>query len=184
MIFNQRGYMTTSMNDIIKETGIQKGGIYRHFKDKDQLMIEAFQFSVQIMQQHFVSMVEPCKNTKEKLNVFVEAFFDLSRNKPIVGGCPIFNAATEMDDLEGNTLIDYIDQAMDELKALLSNIIHKGLQSKELKEVVNPDEASIFIISTLEGALILYKLKKDEQIITSVHHHLNHYFSTIFYERQ
>lgn len=172
------------MNDIIKETGIQKGGIYRHFKDKDQLMIEAFQFSVQIMQQHFVSMVEPCKNTKEKLNVFVEAFFDLSRNKPIVGGCPIFNAATEMDDLEGNTLIDYIDQAMDELKALLSNIIHKGLQSKELKEVVNPDEASIFIISTLEGALILYKLKKDEQIITSVHHHLNHYFSTIFYERQ
>ena len=176
--------MTTSMNDIINETGIQKGGIYRHFKDKDQLMVEAFQFSVEAMQHYFMKMVEPYNNTEEKLNAFVEAFFELSKNKPIIGGCPIFNAATEMDDLEGNPLIDHITQAMDNLTSWLSNIIHKGLLFNELKAVVNPKEVSIFIISTLEGALVMYKLKKDEQIITSIKHYLDHYFSTIFLKRQ
>ncbi|WP_372237418.1 TetR/AcrR family transcriptional regulator [Paenibacillus sp. FSL H7-0331] len=28
-IFNQRGYAGTSLNDIIGDTGIKKGGIYR-----------------------------------------------------------------------------------------------------------------------------------------------------------
>jgi len=33
-IFNQRGYEGSSVNDLMEATGLQKGGIYRHFASK------------------------------------------------------------------------------------------------------------------------------------------------------
>jgi TetR/AcrR family transcriptional repressor of nem operon len=39
-IFNQRGYAGTSLNDIIADTGIKKGGIYRHLQVKMRLRLK------------------------------------------------------------------------------------------------------------------------------------------------
>ena len=33
-IFNQRGYAGCSMQDVMEATGLEKGGIYRHFESK------------------------------------------------------------------------------------------------------------------------------------------------------
>lgn len=35
-LFNQYGYSGSSMSDIMRVTGLQKGGIYNHFKSKDE----------------------------------------------------------------------------------------------------------------------------------------------------
>jgi TetR/AcrR family transcriptional repressor of nem operon len=34
-LFNQRGYVGASMADLMAATGLEKGGIYRHFESKD-----------------------------------------------------------------------------------------------------------------------------------------------------
>src|SRR5712671_908790 len=44
-IFNQRGYEGSSLNDLMNATGLQKGGIYRHFSSKEELATEAFDYS-------------------------------------------------------------------------------------------------------------------------------------------
>ncbi len=42
-LFNTKGYRATSLSDITNATGLTKGAIYRHFENKEQLEIEAFQ---------------------------------------------------------------------------------------------------------------------------------------------
>jgi TetR/AcrR family transcriptional regulator, transcriptional repressor for nem operon len=44
-LFNRRGYEGTSLSDLIEATGLQKGGIYRHFSSKQQLAGEAFDYT-------------------------------------------------------------------------------------------------------------------------------------------
>ena len=44
-LFNQKGYEGTSLSDLMKATGLQKGGIYRHFSSKEELATEAFDYS-------------------------------------------------------------------------------------------------------------------------------------------
>src|SRR5262249_16855404 len=44
-IFNQRGYEGSSLNDLMEATGLQKGGIYRHFTSKEELAAEAFDYT-------------------------------------------------------------------------------------------------------------------------------------------
>ena len=36
-LFNRQGYFGSSLADIMRETGLEKGGIYNHFSSKEQL---------------------------------------------------------------------------------------------------------------------------------------------------
>lgn len=183
VIFNQKGYITTTMNDIIQETNIQKGGIYRHFKDKEQLMHEAFQFSAETMRHHLMASVSQHEKAEKKLLAFVETFLQLSEGKPMIGGCPIFNAAVEMDDLEGSTLLPLIDEAMGMLIHWVEKIIEEGISQRELKQSVRPFDTAVYIVSTLEGGLVLGKLKQDGQVTNIIKKQLIHYIS-MMNERQ
>lgn len=183
-IFNKKGYMTTTMVDIIQETNIQKGGIYRHFKDKEQLMIESFHFSAEIMRNHLMTSVSQHEHAADKLIAFVETFLQLSEGEPIVGGCPIFNAAIEMDDLEGNVLLPSINEAMDMMIKWMVNIIEDGIRHQQLKQSLQPYDTAIYIVSTLEGGLVLDRLKKDLQLTKIIINNLKQYISMITTERQ
>ena len=44
-LFNRQGYEGSSMQDIMQATGLQKGGIYRHFGTKEELAQEAFDYA-------------------------------------------------------------------------------------------------------------------------------------------
>ncbi|MEK4231355.1 TetR/AcrR family transcriptional regulator [Solibacillus sp. FSL H8-0538] len=183
-IFNTKGYMTTSMSDIIQETKIQKGGIYRHFKDKEQLMVESFHFSTEIMRNHLKASVSQHDNSTDKLIAFVEAFLELSEGEPIVGGCPIFNAAIEMDDLGGSALLPSINEAMDMMVKWINNIIEDGILLQELKQSVQPYDTAIFIVSTLEGGLVLDRLKKDGHLTKIIINNLRQHISMMATERR
>ena len=41
-VFNQHGFAGTTLSELMEATGLQKGGIYRHFAGKEQLALEAF----------------------------------------------------------------------------------------------------------------------------------------------
>lgn len=183
-VFNQKGYMTTTMSDIIQETNIQKGGIYRHFKDKEQLMVESFQFSTEIMRNHLMESVSQHESATDKLIALVETFLQLSEGKPIVGGCPIFNAAIEMDDIEESALLPSINFAMDMMIKWIVKIIEDGISHQELKQSLQPYDTAIYIVSTLEGGLVLDRLKKDGQLTKFIINNLRQYISMIATERQ
>ncbi len=44
-IFNQRGYEGAALSELMEATGLEKGGIYRHFESKEQLAGEAFDYA-------------------------------------------------------------------------------------------------------------------------------------------
>ena len=44
-IFNQKGYEGAALSDLMQATGLEKGGIYRHFDSKQQLAGEAFDYA-------------------------------------------------------------------------------------------------------------------------------------------
>jgi TetR/AcrR family transcriptional repressor of nem operon len=41
-IFNQKGYEGAALSDLMRATGLEKGGIYRHFESKEELAGDAF----------------------------------------------------------------------------------------------------------------------------------------------
>ena len=44
-LFNKQGYAGCVLKDIMAATGLEKGGIYRHFESKEEIAAEAFDYA-------------------------------------------------------------------------------------------------------------------------------------------
>ena len=159
-LFNRQGFSGASMSDIMEATGLQKGGIYRHFESKEALALEAFDYAVARMSERFAGALAGKETAMERLHAIIGVFAELPENPPVPGGCPVMNAGIENDD--GNpALREKAQRAMDGLRGLIVRTVGGGVKRGELRAGVNPDELASVMVSTLEGAVALSRLYGD-----------------------
>ena len=163
-LLNTQGYLATSITDIMKNTGMEKGGIYNHFKSKQELSLDAFSFSIETMATTFEEAIRNKNTSIEKLNALLEVFLLLAEDKPIPGGCPILNAAIEADDAYP-ALRDETIKAMNGLYSLILGIIRNGIRDGEIISTIDSETFTTIFISTIEGSLMMTKLYNDTTYI-------------------
>jgi AcrR family transcriptional regulator len=125
-LFNQKGYSGSSISDIMRATGLQKGGIYNHFKSKDDLALEAFDYAYRLVSQRVWEAVRKENSAIKRLQALVSVYLDYLENPPIAGGCPILNTAVESDDAHP-ALRDRVRDAVNNWHSLICRIIQKGI---------------------------------------------------------
>src|ERR1700760_1245310 len=77
-IFNQRGYAGTSMSELMAATGLEKGGLYRHFESKESLAVAAFDYAWEEVFHYRMRGLETCDGSLEKLLHIVRNFVEVS----------------------------------------------------------------------------------------------------------
>jgi AcrR family transcriptional regulator len=173
-LFNTQGFAGASMSDIMAATGLQKGGIYRHFESKEQLALESFDYAVDIMGDRFREALEGKRDALSRLHAIISVFARIPHDPPVPGGCPVMNAALENDD--GNPVLrDRARDAMDGLRALVVRVAKGGLERGEVRPGTDPDALASVLISTLEGAVMLSKLYDDPEHVRRAVEHLERY---------
>ncbi|MWC28986.1 TetR/AcrR family transcriptional regulator [Paenibacillus sp. MMS18-CY102] len=177
-LFNKHGYSGVSMNEITQSTGIQKGGIYRHFASKDEIALEAYDFAVSVVKEKLQAAMEGKVSHYEKLIAFFEVYGNVVDNPPFAGGCPMLNTAVENDD--GNPLM--LDKARHTLcawKQMMKDILHEGIEAGEFRPDIEAQSLFSFMIASLEGGIMLSKLEgKNEHMGYATEHisaYLKHY---------
>ncbi|MEH2211214.1 TetR/AcrR family transcriptional regulator [Nostoc sp.] len=173
-LFNQQGYAGSSMSDIMRVTGLQKGGIYNHFQSKDDLALQAFDFAIARIKQHTRFALRSKHHAVERLQAIIGVFSSFAENPPIKGGCPLLNTAVESDDAHP-ALRERAQQAMNSWLHLICRIIETGIEKGEIRPEASADEIAIIIIATLEGGIMMSKLYGDSIHIHRVINHLNQY---------
>lgn len=159
-LFNQQGYAGSSISDIMRVTGLQKGGIYNHFHSKDELALEAFDFAVNCVQEEFMGALKGKRHAVDRLIAILSVYERMFDDPPIQGGCPILNTAVESDDTHP-TLRERAQLAMDAWRILIQRIVDKGIIRGELHSTVDADTVATILIATIEGAVMLSKLYDD-----------------------
>ena len=176
-LFNRQGYAGSSISDIMRVTRLQKGGIYNHFKSKDELATEAFGYAIACMSQHYRTALRSKRHAVERLQAIIGVFHSYIDNPPIKGGCPLLNTAVESDDAHP-VLRERAQQAMNSWRDMICRIIHKGIEKGEIRPMVDADEVATILISTLEGAVMMSKLYGDPIHIKRVISHLTDYIES------
>jgi len=175
-----RGIAGSSISDIMRVTGLQKGGIYNHFKSKDDLALQAFDFAIACIRQHHRSVLQGKHDAVERLQAIIETFriyIDNPDHPLIKGGCPLLNTAIESDDAHP-ALRDRAQQAMNSWRDLIYRIIQKGIKKGEIRPTVDADEVATILIATLEGAVMMSKLYGDSIHIERAINHLTDYIES------
>lgn len=159
-VFNTKGYSGTSMSDLVRETGLEKGGIYTHFAGKEELAVASFEYAVGVMRERFASELAGKEGALERLSAIIDVMGSMAGDPPVEGGCPILNTAVESDDTNP-VLKQKAKEAMDGWLRLVGSITKEGVASGELFPEIDPRDTASVVVGTLEGALMLSKLCDD-----------------------
>jgi TetR/AcrR family transcriptional repressor of nem operon len=177
-VFNTRGYFGASLQDLVRETGLEKGGIYNHFASKEALALAALDYAVGLLAQHYQEALVGKERALDRLLAIVGAFRGLADDTPVPGGCPILNTAVEADDTYP-VLRDRARAAMDDWQRLLGGIVKRGVEAGELRPGADPRAVATVITATLEGALMLSKLYDDPAHLDRAAEHLTQYLESL-----
>lgn len=174
-LFNQNGFAGASMSELMQATGLEKGGIYRHFSTKEELAAEAFDYAWRLASEARTVDLDSIPNSVDRLKQFIENFVE--RRSGVPGGCPLLNTAIDADD--GNAILRArATKALREWRSRLTTIIIQGLEKKEMRRAVDPEKLTSLIISSLEGALMMSRLEKKSDSLLAVQRHLDDYLET------
>ena len=171
-IFNQRGYEGSSMADLMAATGLQKGGIYRHFASKEELAAEAFDYNWKQAWDARMRRVDPDAPGIEKVRQLIANFVE-SRPR-VTGGCPVMNCAVDSDD--GNPILrERVVKALRSWSARLQLMVREGIDAGETQPEADPKTVATVVIASLEGALMMSRLDRNSDALRRIQEHLNRY---------
>ena len=174
-IFNQRGYEGSSLNDLMEATGLQKGGIYRHFASKEELAAEAFDYTWEAAWNARLLHVDEKANGIDKLKQLIANFVE--HRSPIPGGCPILNTAIDADD--GNPVLRArVAKALRSWVGRVQAFVEHAQEQRDARPRVDPKAVATLIVASLEGALMMSRIQRNDDALRHVQSHLNRYLDS------
>jgi TetR/AcrR family transcriptional regulator, transcriptional repressor for nem operon len=177
-VFNTRGYFGTSMNELVRETELEKGGIYNHFGSKEELAVAAFEYSSGVVRERFEAAIAENEGVLERLFAIIDVLGSMVDDPPVAGGCPVLNTAVESDDANP-VLKEKARGAMDGWLRLVGSIVKGGVTSGELRADADPRETASVVVAALEGALMLSKLCDDPSHMRRAVQHLKQHLASL-----
>lgn len=167
-LFHKQGVVATSPDEIIEASSIGKGQFYYYFKNKEGLVHEVLQTYLNEIETNTAPFSYEITSWEELEGWFV-AQIELQRRFQMTRGCPfgtIGNEVTAQEELIRQDLSLIFELAKNKLAAFFIREKAKG----RLAEAANEERMADFCIATIQGAMLLGKIKRDgkraEAIVT------------------
>ena len=157
-LFNQRGYEGCSIQAIMEATGLEKGGIYRHFESKEELAAEAFDYAWTLVMAKRRHNLDTIPNHADRLQQHIANF---AASSGLPGGCPLLNTA--VDSANGNPVLrQRVRKALQEWQSQLHGILRDGIEAGTIRAGIDLQFAANRIIGSLEGAMLISRIERND----------------------
>ncbi len=160
VLFNKKGYASTSLSDLEKVTGLTKGSIYANFKDKEDVSLKVFDYNFAQLSKAMAQRVYSETTAKGKLRACISFYLDYYPALATNGGCAVQNALIETDDTNA-LLFERAKDALISWKETTAAIIKEGIDNSEISDKEIPADFAIYMIALIEGAILVSRSLSD-----------------------
>jgi TetR/AcrR family transcriptional regulator, transcriptional repressor for nem operon len=157
-LLNRQGFQGAPVSEIMRVTGLQKGGLYNHFESKEELALAAFDLLMERIHRKVGDVHRRHESPLAQLTAHVQLI--TSGGTETEGGCPMANSIVESDDANP-ALRARVAKVLEQWRCLLTHTIAKGIVAGEIRADVNPDEVATRFICALEGGHLLRHFYDD-----------------------
>ncbi|HVO67429.1 MAG TPA: TetR/AcrR family transcriptional regulator [Syntrophales bacterium] len=162
-LFSLKGFLNTSTHDIMREAKTSKGGLYNHFKSKDDIFSAVLSEARKIWRQRNLygldRIAKPVAKVKKLLLNYRDLYLKDRENFP--GGCIFVSLSVEMDDQKSHFSKE-LNEGFVRLKAMIKRLLDQGKKSGELRKDVNTASVTEMIFSGMLGASVIYGTEKSD----------------------
>jgi AcrR family transcriptional regulator len=156
-LFSLKGFLSTSIQDIMREANTSKGGLYNHFKNKDQIFFAVLSEARKIWRQKSLEGIdhieEPVEKVKKLLVNYKDNYLKDTRNFP--GGCVFVALSVELDHQRPDFSKE-LKEGFVRLKAMIKRYLNQGKERGDLRPEVDTDSVTEMIFSGMLGASVIY----------------------------
>ena len=161
--FWRKGVRGTSLSDIAREAGVQRGSLYNAFGSKEALFLTAYERYA----DGYVTSLQKALGSGS-LRKRLTAFFDLTiknfRSGVPARGCPTTRGLMELGSAEGEGLDENARKAfaalMTRITGLIQEALSEGAGRGEFKG--DPAAAALHIATVTRGLAVLERAFDDE----------------------
>jgi AcrR family transcriptional regulator len=161
-LFNKKGFDGTTLSDLTKATGLTKGALYGNFRDKEEIGMEAFRYSIRKIKEgarrHTVGVGSYKKQLAALLDFFAEYVFD----PPVAGGCPLLNTAVEADDHRTPMRRVVVEELLS-VTQFIEDLITQGIRTGEFKADARAKDLAYTFFCSVEGAIMFSRVERSRE---------------------
>ncbi|OCT15878.1 TetR family transcriptional regulator [Paenibacillus pectinilyticus] len=162
-LFLTKGYLATSMDEIVLVSTVSKTNIYYYFKSKEDLLTAILDQLIQTYTELIQDIVgRKDLRAQERFDLFLQAM--AGTESSFLAGCPFLTLYTQMPQ-EADALRRKVGSFFQEQMTLVEGLLLEGVHKGEFSPTLPAKAVAALIVSALEGALFLQHANQDPALL-------------------
>ena len=171
--FRRRGGKGVAIADLMSNLDLTHGGFYRHFDNKEQLMVEAVAKGFEDVRANFLAAVKEAPPA-DQLKAFIEQYLSLDHCANPADGCPIAALASEVARYP-RTLRVKMGRAMQEHIETLAKFMPGETEEERQRNC-------LVLVSGMSGALTVARTTADPELRKTILEAAKEFYLNAFFE--
>lgn len=171
LIFWERGFEGTSIQDLEKAMGIKRQSLYNAFQNKQTLYERALAHYHQTVIVRNLAPLHTSKKPLKAIEAYFRARIDAIFDPSAIKGCLITNSITERA-LFDDRVRSLNAQSLDHMQAAFTTAVSNGRQSGEISEDKDPAVWGALLLNCAQGLFVLSRVHPDRKAMTASVKHL------------
>ena len=161
-LFSLKGFISTSLLDILSAANASKGGFYIHFASKEALFYQVLDEARTIWRERNLAGLDKVERHLDKVVLLLHNYKEkyLKDAEKFPGGCIFIMFAVELGDQRPHSSRE-VKKGFVGLKAMIKRMLDQANQAGELKEDVNTGTMSEIIFNSMLGASVGFSTDKS-----------------------
>jgi TetR/AcrR family transcriptional regulator, transcriptional repressor for nem operon len=163
-LFSLKGYLSTSIQDILTAANTSKGGFYNHFRSKEELFFAVLDQAKRIWREKNMAGLDQIEKPVARVKKLLENYRDLYLidTNCLPGGCIFVTFSVELDD-QKPVLAQEVNEGFISLKSMIQKLLEQGKASGELKGETDTRAVTELIFAGMLGATVTYGMEKSPE---------------------
>ncbi len=166
-VFWEKGYEPSSLADLIKATGINRGSFYNAFGGKQQLFLRALEKYEQENRRNVLAELEALNNPIEAIEGLFQGIIEEAQTDDARKGCFLINTALDIAHHETD-VADLVEKGIRETEAFFRRCIEVGQARSEIPAGIEPEETAKALMSLLVAIRVLGRGIYSENELVSI----------------
>jgi TetR/AcrR family transcriptional repressor of nem operon len=165
-LMHVHGYHGTSLDDVLRESGVGKGNFYYYFKSKEDL---GYAILDRLVEGLIERTLEPCFSDQgvpplAQIRCFLGRVVEAQRGLNCVGGCALGNLAAELSDVH-EAFRARLAEVFSAWRARLTAALVEAQRRGDVAATCQPEVVAQFLVAALEGGILMMKVTKDITVL-------------------
>ena len=163
-IFRKQGFLATSMDDLVKQTGVSRYGLYEVFGDKKGLFLASLDcYSDGFLKGLLAPLERPQSSLKELKQYFVD-FSALSNSEEGELSCLMCLTANQITGMDPD--IDArLQKNGERLLTAFKGALQRAQKKGEISKAIDVTDMSFYLIGLSHGVASLLRSKRRKEIV-------------------